>query len=152
MKTFLIILTFVLAFSGCSQKTAFSRFEMSQKQELGADSLQRSKLGFENKVNGIVSIVYLNMVFPEVYNDDEYFYINSYVKDKGFSSQFLLNNQEPTKIEKLTPFNKFTHLMHTKEKWSEYYLVVFPKQGDKLNFVLKNGPYSSNLLRFEKDE
>jgi len=152
MKTFLITLTFLLAFSACSEKTAFSRFDMSKKQELGADSLQRSKLKFKDKVNGIVSIVYLNMVSPELYNDNEYFYVNSYVKNKSYTSKMLLNKQEPILIQKLTPTNEFTDLMFVSAQWSEYYLVVFPKQGDKLSFVLENGPYFSDPLRFEKDE
>lgn len=152
MKTFLITLTFLLAFSACSQKTAFSRFDMSKKQELAADSLQRSKLKLEDKVNGIVSIIYLNIVSPELYNDNEYFYVNSYVKNKSHTSKMLLNNQEPISIEELTSVNEFSELMLVDTQWSEYYLVVFPKQGDKLSFILENGQYSSDPLRFEKDE
>lgn len=152
MKTFLITLTFLLAFSACSEKTAFSRLDMSKKQELGADSLQRSKLKFEDKVNGIVSIIYLNTVSPELYNDNEYFYVNSYVKNKSYTSKMLLNNQDPISIKELPALNEFTELMFVDTQWSEYYLVIFPKQGDKLSFVFENGQYSSDPLKFEKDE
>lgn len=152
MKTFLITLTFLITFSACSQKTAFSRFDLSKKQELSADSLQRSKLKYNDKVNGIVSIIYLNMVSPEIYKENEYFYVNSYVKNKEQNSTMLLNNQKTISIKKLPPVNEFTDLMFVDTKWSEYYLVAFPKQGDKLSFVLENGQYSSDPLKFEKDE
>ncbi|MEA3371310.1 MAG: hypothetical protein U9Q40_08210 [Campylobacterota bacterium] len=152
MKTFLIILTFLLAFSACSEKTAFSRFDMSKKQELGADSLQRSKLKFQDKVNGIVSIIYLNTVAPELYSDDEYFYVNSYVKNRDDKPKMLLNNQEPLSIKELSAVNEFTELMNVSTEWSKYYLVAFPKQGDKLSFVFESGQYVSDSLKFEKDE
>jgi len=152
MKTFLITLIFLLAFSACSQKTAFSRFDMSKKQELSADSLQRSKLKSGAKVNGIVSIIYLNMVSPERYNGNEYFYVNSYVKNKKESSVMLLNKQAPVSVKKLPPENEFTNLMLVRTQWSEYFLVEFPKQGDKISFVLENGQYTSDPLKFEKDE
>ena len=152
MKIFLITLTFSVLFSGCANKSAFEQFNMSQEQELSANALQRSKVKFGDKVNGILSAVYLNFVFPQKYNDGEYFYVYTYVKNKNYQSLFLLNGKEPLSIEELPSKNEFTKLTLEESEWSKYYLLKFAKQGDKLSFVFENGPYSSDTLKFEKDE
>ena len=152
MKTFTIILTFLVLFTGCADKNAFSRFSMSEKQELSANALARSKIKFEDRVNGIVSIIYLNFVSPKEYSEDEYFYVYAYVKNRDYKIRFLLNDEEPISVEELPSTNTFTELTSIDNDWNKYYLVRFPKQGDKLSFVLETGPYSSDTLKFEKDE
>ena len=152
MKTFTIILTFLVLISGCSSKNAFERFNMSEEQELSEDAQQRSKIKSGDKVNGIVSTIYLNFVSPETYSDEEYFYVYTYVKNKNYEFRFLLNDKEPVSVKELPSTNKFTELTSISNEWSKYYLVKFAKQDDKLSFVFENGPYSSDILRFEKDE
>ena len=152
MKTFTIILTFLVLISGCASKNAFERFDMSEEQELSEDAQQRSKIKFGDKVNGIVSTIYLNFVSPQTYNDGEYFYVYTYVKNKNYEFRFLLNDKEPISVKELPSINEFTELTHISNEWSKYYLVKFPKQDDKLSFVYENGPYSSDILKFEKDE
>ncbi len=152
MKTFTIILTFLVLLSGCASKNAFERFNMSEKQELSADALQRSKIKFEDRVNGIVSIIYLNFVSPSEYKDGEYFYVYTYLKNKNYDFRFLLNDKEPLTVEELPSKNAFTELTSIDNEWSKYYLLKFEEQGDKLSFVFENGPYSSDTLKFEKDE
>ena len=152
MKTFTIILTFLVLISGCASKNAFERFDMSKKQELSEDALQRSKIKYADKVNGIVSTIYLNFVSPQEYNDGEYFYVYTYLKNKNYEFRFLLNDKEPISVEELAKTNAFTELTSIDNEWSRYYLVKFEEQGDKLNFVFENGPYTSDTLKFEKDE
>jgi len=152
MKTFTIILTFLVLISGCASKNAFEQFEMSEKQELSANALARSKIKYADKVNGIVSTVYLNFVSPKEYTDGEYFYVYTYLKNKNYKFRFLLNDKEPISIEELPRKNAFTELTSIDNEWNRYYLVKFEEQGDKLNFVFENGPYSSDILKFEKDE
>jgi len=152
MKTFTIILIFLVLISGCASKNAFEQFEMSEKQELSANALARSKIKHADKVNGIVSTVYLNFVSPEEYTDGEYFYVYTYLKNKNYKFRFLLNDKEPISIEELPRKNAFTELTSIDNEWNRYYLLKFEEQGDKLNFVFENGPYSSDILKFEKDE
>lgn len=152
MKTFTIILTFLVLISGCASKNAFERFSMSKEQELSEDALSRSKIKFGDKVNGIVSVVYLNFVSPQKYNDGEYFYVYTYIKNKNYESRFLLNDKEPVEVKELPAKNIFTHLTSIDNEWSKYYLVKFQEQGDKLSFIFESGPYSSDILKFEKDE
>ncbi len=152
MKTFTIILTFLVLVSGCASRNAFEQFNMSEEQELSANALQRSKIKLDDKVNGIVSVVYLNFVSPQEYKDGEYFYVYTYVKNRDYELRFLLNNKASVAAEELPSKNKFTELTSIDNEWSKYYLVRFAPQEDKLSFVCETGPYSSDTLKFEKDE
>jgi hypothetical protein len=152
MKTFFVFLVFAILFTGCANKNAFSRFNMSEKQELGADSISNSKIKMGDKTRGVLSAAYLNKVFPETYGEDEYFYAYCYLKDKKATPYFTLNGQKAISIQELPASNQFTHLTSVDAKWNKYYLIRFAKQGDILKFSLESGQSSSGLLVFEKDE
>jgi len=152
MKTFLVFLVFSIFFAGCAEKSAFSRFNMSKKQELGVDSLMNSKVRTGNRVEGVVSVIYLNKVYPETYQEDEFFYVYMYLKNRDNNINFILNNEEAISVKKLPVKNEFNYLTSINTKWNKYYLVKFKKQGDILKFLLESGQSSSDLLVFEKDE
>ena len=152
MKTLWLTLTFLVLFSGCADKNAFSKFNMNEKEELGADSLLNSKVKKGQKVDGIVSVVYLNKVYPKKFTEDEVFYVNFYVKDKTQLFSFMLNQEKSLSVKKLEAENIYSYLTPLKTKWSKYYLVKFKKQKDILNFVFHNGSFESDPLIFEKDE
>ncbi|MFK5938581.1 MAG: hypothetical protein QM497_09335 [Sulfurimonas sp.] len=152
MKSFLVFLVFSIFFAGCSEKSAFSRFNMSEKQELGVDSLMNSKVREGNRVEGVVSVIYLNKIFPETYQENEFFYIYMYLKNRNNKLNFILNNEKAISVEKLPVKNEFNYLTSIDTKWNKYYLVKFKKQGDILKFLLESGQSSSDLLVFEKDE
>ena len=152
MKTLWLTLTFLVLFSGCADKNAFSKFNMSEKQQLGADSLLNSKVKNGKEVNGVVSIVYLNKVFPKKFPEDEVFYVNFFIKDKNEGFSFILNGEKSIFAEELEAQNPYSFLTPLNTKWSKYYLVKFKKQKDILSFVFHNGLFESNPLVFEKDE
>ena len=152
MKTFAIFLILLALSTGCAQKNAFDQFELSQMQELSEDSIQSSKLKKGAEVDGVVSVVYLNKVLPEKYSDAEYFYVYLYKRTKSNKITFLLNNKTTNMIEKLPVKNRFTPLTSFEAPWSSYYLVKFEKQGDILNFIVKDGEYSSDIFKYEKDQ
>lgn len=152
MKTFFIFLILSIFLSGCAEKNAFSRFNMSTKQELGADSILNSKIKSGKKITGIVSVIYLNDVSPEVYKDGEYFYVFTYLKNKKASSRFLLNGLKPESVQKLESSNQFTYLTSVATKWNSYYLVKFSRQKDILKFIFGSDQSLSDPLVFEKDE
>ena len=151
MKTFLMLLVFSIFFVGCSSKNGFSRFNLNPEQEIAADSILSSKVKKGEDVNGIVSVVYLNKVYPNVFKEREAFYVYYYLKNPKKVS-YLLNKQEATYITELDENNDFAYLTSIKTKWNKYYLVEFKKQGDKLKFKFNSGDFSSDTLIFEKDE
>lgn len=152
MKNILIILVLPLLMMGCAQKNAFSLFELSKKQERSENSIQSSKIKNAQEANGVVSVVYLNAIEPKLYRDAEYFYIYYYVKSGAEELSFTLNNRAPLEIEKLKSINRFTELTNSNSEWQEYYLVKFEEQGDILNIRVLNAEFSSESLKFEKDE
>ncbi|MBW6487579.1 hypothetical protein [Sulfurimonas sp.] len=162
MKTFFIFLTFLILFTGCSNKNAFFGFEMDKTQELCASSLQSSKImSKEGEVSGVFSAVYLNEVYPKAFYGEEYFFVFFYTKENRelYDSKnptdadlmIKLNSELPVKIEKLPQENQFSHLADIKNDWNHYYLIAFKKSGT-LNLVLENGNSSSAVLKYKKEE
>ena len=154
MKFFLTILLITMTFLGCSKNNAFDRFNLSHTQELTEESIQSSKLKTDTQTKGVVSTVYLNNVYPELYNENEYFYVYFFIKGESDikNLHFLLNGSESIYIEELKAENEFSKLTTFDAKWKKYYLVGFKKQSDKIGFELKSSTLSSSTLYYEKDE
>jgi len=163
MKSFLIILTFIILFTGCADKNAFSKFDMTTAQELSASSLQSSKVKSGEDVEGIFSAIYLNEVYPNIYFENEYFFVYLYLKEKkemydptllsDIKLTLKLNSKLPIKIKQLPHANKFSDLVATKSEWNRYYLVAFENEQKKeLSIVLESGRFSSDPLIYQKDK
>ena len=153
MRYFLFILGITLFFGGCSEKNAFSRFHLKEKQELGLNSIQSSKLKDKDKVGGIVSVVYLNEIYPERTPNSEVFYVSLYLKDKSNSQVFTLNGRRPSVwIEQLPSDNEFAHLVNEHIAWNKHYIVSFAPQDDRLTFKATSGTFHSSAIVFKKDE
>ena len=161
MRFFFTILIFSIVFAGCSKKNAFNEFKMDKVQELSISSLQSSKIvSKDGEVEGVLSAIYLNEVYPEIYNQEEYFFVFFFTKqareiyDQSSPSDLYLklklNSELPAKIEKLSSENKFSHLVDTKNSWNRYYLVTF-KQAESINLILENDNLSSSALKYLKD-
>ncbi len=159
MKIFFTSLVIVLFLSACADKTAFSRFEMSEEQELTASSLQSSKIVSGERVDGIFSAIYLNEVYPDTMYEHESFYISLYLKQDKENFKIWLNGHLPLIIEKLPHANQFSHLASVESEWSSYYLVTFQKYAQKskdfnepLTLVLESGPSSSAVLVYPVEQ
>lgn len=161
MKKISIFLIILLFFSGCSRKNAFDEFKMQKAQELSISSLQNSKiLTKSGEINGIFSAIYLNEVYPEKFNGDEYFFIYFYTKDNNqmynpkddieTALKIKLNSKLPIKILKLPEENRFSHLVDIKNSWNKYYLIAF-ERSDSLNLTLENGEASSGVIKYKKE-
>lgn len=156
----LVIIT--LFFSGCSHKNAFTNFNMNKDQELSTSSLQSSKVRLGKKVEGVFSAIYLNEVYPNSFNQYEYFFIYLYLKDEkvmhnpnsldDIELTVKLNGELPVKIKELPNENQFSKLTTSKSAWKKYYLVAFKEQKKKLNLVLESGRSSSAVLSYQKDQ
>lgn len=154
MKSFLVLSIFLLLFSGCSSKNAFTRFDMDKEQELTVSNLQSSKLvSKDGDVTGIVSVVYLNEVYPYYFSEKEYFFVYMYLKDsKNTELSMKMNGEIPLKLKKLSKINNFTHLVDVKSDWNKYYLATFAKSGDDINLVFESDQSSSVALKYQKDQ
>ncbi|MCW8895168.1 hypothetical protein [Sulfurimonas sp.] len=153
MKSFLILSIFLLLFTGCSSKNAFDQFDMDEKQELTVSNLQSTKLvSKDGDVTGIVSVVYLNEVYPYYFSGKEYFFVYMYLKDsKNTELSMTMNGEAPLKLKKLSKINNFTHLVDVKSDWNKYYLATFANSGDDINLVFESDQSSSVVLKYQKD-
>jgi hypothetical protein len=163
MKYIFIILTFWILFVGCADKNAFSKFNMQEDQELSAANLQGSKIKMGENVEGIVTAIYLNKVYPHRYSVNEYFYVYLYLKNnkKMYNPNTLedikltmkLNGKLPVKIKKLDARNKFSHLASVESEWNRYFLVAFEEEKEnEISLVLETDQSSSDALIYQKDE
>ena len=162
MKSFFIVLTFLLLLWGCADKNAFSKFDLDIKQELTATNLQSSKIMSNGKTEGIFSAIYLNEIYPESFNQNEYFFVYIYMKNKkkmhnpnsldDIELTLKLNSKLPLKIKKLSHINRFSYLASVKNDWNRYYLVAFNKQGSLLSLVLESDLSSSAVIKYQKGE
>ncbi len=161
MKYIIITLTITLLLTSCADKNAFDKFNMQKDQELSADSLQSSKIKRSQDIDGLISAVYLNNIYPDIYNEHEYFYVYIYQKDKkemynpntqdDIELTMKLNSKLPVKIKELSAINKFSHLTSVQSKWQRYFLVAFGKEDeDELNLILESGQSSSDALNYQK--
>ena len=157
MKLFINALTFTILLTGCSTQNAFTKFEMTKQQELSISNSQTSKVKFKNKVDGIFTALYLNEIDNRSFNDNEYFYVYMYVKDKKQMNQdnllhsIKLNTKPAIKIEELSYTNRFSNLTTINNRWNRYYLVTFKADNTKkLNLIFRYGEFSSDILRYKK--
>lgn len=159
MKTFFIILTFLTLFTGCSRKNAFFEFNMDKDQELSATSIQSSKIvSRDGETQGVISVIYLNEIYPKLYNQNEYFFVFLFTKEakeiynpnKSADSnlKLKLNSKLPIEVEQLLEENKFSHLVNSKNNWNSYYLITFEKT-DTINLLLEDNVSSSKILHYE---
>jgi len=141
----------VTLFTGCSHNNAFSEFNITKNQEKGEENLLSSKIYSENKVNGFISALYLNKVFPKRYKDGEYFYISLYLPNDKNSIHFILNKSHATKVTKLPAINEFSKIISFKGKWKDYYLVEFKEGAKELKLSVENSNSSSKKMLFKKE-
>ena len=150
MKTFLITLIILTLIQGCSARNAFDKFNISESRAKSEANILSSKIYNKEKIDGIMSVVYLNNIFPDKYKNNEYFYVSSYSKEKNESLTFYLNGKEAFMVKELNASNEFTALTGLKAKWQRYYLIDFTYQGKSLAFSAKNSLFSSDKVVFKK--
>ncbi|HFB53525.1 MAG TPA: hypothetical protein ENJ67_02220 [Sulfurimonas autotrophica] len=152
MKTFLIILSLTVLFGACAKQNAFDKFELSATKELSEDNIQSLKIKQGDKVAGIVNVIYLNKVLPDLYKDNEYFYVYYYMKDKNATVHFELNGEPSLLREELPSKNEFSYLTSFEAPWSKYYLLGFKKQGNVLKLSINSDTAASATVTFVKDK
>lgn len=158
MKHLLILSAFLILHSGCSSKNAFSEFNMTKAEEMSVSSFQSSKVVTKsNDISGIVSAVYLNEIYPKIYNDKEYFFLYTYIKNSETSSadkpNIKLNNHSYTDLRELPKESRFSNLVSTTSRWNKYYIATFEKENNStLELILVDGKSSSSSLIYNKTE
>lgn len=166
MKYFFASLFFILLLNSCATKSAFSKFDMDKEQELTASVLQSSKITSPEGLQGVISAVYLNEIYPDRFKNNENFYLYFYLKNDKSDFKIKLNGVSSTSVKKLPFDNEFSHLVLTDNDWNKYYLVEFDEQvfekddneteaafalrSKRLNLTLESGDANATLY-FKKN-
>ncbi len=163
MRYFLIFSLTLIFISGCSRTSAFDFFKMDDNYERAIDNLQTGTIVSSFETKAILSTIYLNRVYPEKYNDGEYFFVSIYLREdirlyfkSGINNKkykFTLNGNEPIEAKELETDDELRLSMPITNEWNRYYLVKFPKQDmSKLDLILENDEFDSVELIYQKDE
>ncbi len=163
MRYFLISIITVVFISGCSQTSAFDFFKMDDDYEKAIDNLQTGTIVSSFETKAILSTIYLNHVYPEKYNDNEYFFVSIYLREdirlyfkSGMNNKkykFTLNGEQPIEGIELKTDDELRLSMPISNEWNRYYLVKFPTQHiNELNLILENDKLYSIELIYQKDE
>jgi len=151
MNFLLILAVFSIFLGGCSQKSAFSNFELTKAQEFSISNTQRAKIVSPDKIEGTFTAVYLNNIYPEIYTQNDVFLICLYTKDAIALKdlQFRTNNKEAFLIEKVE--NEFKDLIAMQNSWNSCYLMEFGSNEEReIKFQVKSNIYQSMLLIYKK--
>lgn len=162
MNIFTLLTATTLIFTGCSNQNGFTKFELKQTQERALESIQNSKIISGQTIKGVINAIYLNEVYPQSYNEKEYFFISVYLKDaadfydeisyEASDLRITLNDKLPLKIKELPKENQFSGLIDTDNDWKRYYLIAFEKEeSKKISLLLTYGMYKSSALIYTKN-
>lgn len=144
-------LLFTLLLSGCTNNSAFARFDMSAERERSEENIQSVKLTDKEVSLGIATAVHLNKAYPELYNSAEYFYIYLNLDANPEETLFQLNGNQALLVEELNTTNEFTNLTRFDANWKHYYLVGFQKQQGRLELVITNAAARATFV-FKNEE
>lgn len=149
---FFIPIFILLFFSSCSNKNAFDDFSMKKHQELSVSSLKRVKIIKNQETIGAFNAIYLNEVYPDKYNIEEYFFVYIYLKEDDGELKLFLNSHSPIKLKELNSKNRFSDLSASENDWNKYYLVSFATEGKALTLKLESDQSFSVSLNYRKDQ
>ncbi|SFV53683.1 hypothetical protein MNB_SM-3-644 [hydrothermal vent metagenome] len=121
MKYFLIL--FLIIFSGCSYKNAYTYFHFDTQQKSIASNTQTAIINLSPKLKGKVDVIYLNNVEKKP-TKNERFFISIYLKPQQ-DFLFLLNKQKPIKVEKIYRENYYANKLYQDTAWNQYFIVTF---------------------------
>lgn len=153
LKTIFTCITFILLFSACNTKNAFSNLTISKEQSLAIESTKSGTLSFERNTKGVFSAIYLNNIYKNKFPNTHTFYVAVYLKGKEGAVTFSLNKQTAIEVKEMIEYNTYTNLLPKKNLWTKYFLVSFQDDSQKeLNLVIDNGQFSSGQLNYLKDE
>ena len=155
---FFIILFFMF---GCTKKITIDKLDPQRVQELSMVNTAKGELANQSSKIFILA-TYLNPVkTSEIDDSKENFLVSIYLSKQNDKSkennnpfyQIRLNdNVFMDDIEILDKNSKILKLIPIKNRWSEYYLIKFPKQKTKtLKLTFENEQHNKVNLTFSKE-
>jgi len=151
----------LIGFSGCAQKGTFDLFKMDEAHERSVEQLRTGAIVQSFETKALVSAIYLNPVYPQTYNDGEYFvgavYFEKVSQDvkkwdlytHGYT--LTLNGKKATLLEELKENDPKRALIPVQNNWNKYYFIRFDSVLEgALTLLLENNQTGSVALSYQK--
>jgi len=161
MKFSIILLLSLIGFSGCTTKGTFDMFTMDEPHQKAVEQLRSAAIVKSFGTKALVHTVYLNPIYPENYNDGEYFigavYFERDNRDvkkwdlyaHGYT--LTLNGKKATIIEELKESDPRRALIPVQNNWNKYYFIRFDLQPEGvLKLLLENNQTGQVALSYQK--
>lgn len=158
-----VIISFVvlLGLSGCSTKGTFDMFALDEPHQKAVEQLRSGAIVKSFETKALIHTVYLNPIYPEKYNDGEYFIGAVYferdnrdVKKWDLNAHgytVTLNGNKPTLIEELKESDPRRALIPVQNNWNKYYFIRFDLQSEgALTLLLENNQTGQVALSYQK--
>lgn len=161
MRFSIMALSVLIGFSGCADKGAFDMFKIDEAHERSVEQLRTEAIVQSFETKAIVSTIYLNPIYPQLYNDGEYFIGAFYFKKSNqdvkkwdiytYGYALTLNGKQPTLIEELKQSDPKRALIPVQNNWNKYYFIRFDHVPDgNLTLLLENNQTGSVALSYQK--
>lgn len=161
MRFSIMTLIALIGFSGCAQKGTFDLFKMDEAHERAVEQLRTGAIVQSLETKAIISAIYLNPIYPQTYNDGEYFVGAIYFErdnrdlkkldlyEHGYS--LTLNGQKATRLEELKESDPRRSLIPVQNNWNKYYFIRFDSiPVGPLTLLLENNQTGSVALSYPK--
>lgn len=156
--SFFIVFFFLI---GCSKNIDINKLDIQKIQELSMVNTRKGELSNQNSTIFILA-TYLNPIkISNIDNTKENFLISIYASKRRenikednnpFYQVYLNDNVLMDDIKRVDKKSKILKLIPIKNRWSEYYLLKFPKQKTKtLKLIFENKQHNKVNLIFSKE-
>jgi len=151
----------LIGFSGCAQKGTFDLFKMDEAHERAVEQLRTGAIVQSFETKALTSVIYLNPIDPQRYEDGEYFvgavYFEKVIQDAkkwdlythGYT--LTLNGKTPTLLEELKANDPRRALIPVQNNWNKYYFIRFDSLPiGTLTLLLENNQTGKVALSYQK--
>jgi hypothetical protein len=159
-KAYIVLFLFIIFFSACTQKSAFSVFEEIGSSKIGIDYTKIEHINYKNESRAIINATYLNSLnLDNLDKTFENFLVGIYISEDNIDeSKNYMNNPDYNLTLNLKSYKKIAVLdsnnfLYKKipllNPYARYYLVSFEKNGsDNLNLEYKHLNFGKVVLNF----
>ena len=161
MQFVIILLMSLVGFNGCATKGTFDMFALDEPHQKAVEQLRSVAIVKSFETKALVHTVYLNPIYPDKYNDGEYFIGAVYferdnrdVKKWDLNAHgytLTLNGKKATIIEELKESDQRRALIPVQNNWNKYYFIRFDLQPEgALMLLLENNQTGQAVLGYQK--
>jgi hypothetical protein len=161
MRFLSIAMMALIGFSGCAQKGTFDLFKMDEAHERAVEQLRTGAIVSSFETKALISLIYLNPIYPTTYTDGEYFVGAFYfekvsqdvkkwdIAEHGYT--LTLNGKIATRMEELKESDPRRALIPIQNNWNKYYFIRFDSVPEGvLKLQLENNQTGSVALSYQK--